>query len=362
MQNGGMSSKYDRFWIDHLEQIRAGIRLASTRGHAAISLSGLRYEGERQSWHGTADVRGRQVVRSSMAHATSLAKIVASSGICEQWPERTIRFTIDSPGGELTISAADRPPTSISRETLPTPPDIRDEKQDGEPRYRQADTDEFYRLLDEIARKVNGPRLLRECTGDSGWPSHGVYFFYESGELRPDGSDRIVRIGTHAITETSQTSLWNRLRQHRGHVGGRNAGGGNHRASVFRRHVGAALIRREGKNRELLDSWLGRHNPSPEMAALEAPIEAEVSWYIGDMPFLWLSVPERSDRDSIERNSIALLSRCAGGLDIPGAGWLGHHAEREEIRASGLWNVDHVGLHYSPRFLRHLAQLVRHQG
>jgi hypothetical protein len=78
------------------------------------------------------------------------------------------------------------------------------------------------------------------------------------------------------------------------------------------------------------------------------------------MPFLWLCVHERSDRDSIERDSIALLSRRAGGLDIPSPGWLGHYAEREEIRDSGLWNVDHVDLRYNWGFLTNLARLVHH--
>jgi hypothetical protein len=301
-----------------------------------------------------------------MAHATSLARIVVSSGISEQWPERTIRFAIGAAGDELTISVAAGRPVSVTLSPEPVPgaagklAHARDETQGSGSADRQADTDEFYVLLDELARKVSGPRLLRDCTGDSGWPSHGVYFFYESGELRPNGTDRVVRVGTHALTEASQTTLWDRLRQHRGHIGGRYAGGGNHRASVFRRHVGAAIIRREGLSRELLDSWLDRHNPSVKMAAQEAPIEVKVSQYIGSMPFLWLSIPERSDRDSIERNSIALLSRRAGGLDIPSPGWLGHCAEREQIRDSGLWNVNHVALRYNPGFLRNLARLVRH--
>jgi hypothetical protein len=110
-----MSSKYDPFWTARLEQIRDGIQLASTRGRAVIPLSGLRAEGERQSWHGTADVRGNQVARSWMAHATSLARIVASSGICEQWPERTIRFAIGAAGHELTISVAARAGEVVSR-------------------------------------------------------------------------------------------------------------------------------------------------------------------------------------------------------------------------------------------------------
>ena len=113
-----MASKYDLFWTAHLEQIRDGIRLATTRGHAAISLSGLGDEGDRQSWHGTADVRGGEVVRSSMAHVTSLARIVASDGICEQWPDRTIRLAIGSVGDQLTISATTGPSMSFS----PNPP------------------------------------------------------------------------------------------------------------------------------------------------------------------------------------------------------------------------------------------------
>jgi hypothetical protein len=108
---------------------------------------------------------------------------------------------------------------------------------------RQAHTDRFYHLLDALAKHEEGPRRLRDCTGADGWPRHGVYFFYEDGEARADGSPRVVRVGTHALTATSGTTLWGRLRQHRGRVGGRNPGGGNHRASIFRGHVGTALIR-----------------------------------------------------------------------------------------------------------------------
>jgi hypothetical protein len=79
------------------------------------------------------------------------------------------------------------------------------------------------------------------------------------------------------------------------------------------------------------------------------------------MPFLWLSVPGRADRGYLEGNSIALLSCLAGGLGQPGASWLGRHAERAEIRESGLWNVHHVSGHYDPAFLRRLDQLVSQQ-
>lgn len=95
----------------------------------------------------------------------------------------------------------------------------------------------FYLALGQLAQGLPGPRRLRDCHGSDGWPQHGVYFFFEPGEVRADGSDRVVRVGTHALTATSQATLWGRLRQHRGHLAGLHPGGGNHRASVFRRQA-----------------------------------------------------------------------------------------------------------------------------
>ena len=136
----------------------------------------------------------------------------------------------------------------------------------------------------------------------------------------------MVRVGTHGLTATSKATLWGRLSQHRGQLTGRNPGG-NHRGSVFRRHVGAALIRRDGRPNDLLVSWLDRHRPPGERASQEPDIERKVSDYIRAMPFLWLSVPDRADRGYLESNSIALLSCLANGPDLPGASWLGHSAE-----------------------------------
>lgn len=303
-----------------------------------------------------------------MAHATSLAGTVAGQGTCQQWPERMIRFTINASGDTLTIAAsihgADGPPPKPSppRQAAPlksdaTPPQV----ENSATASRRADTGEFYGLLAELACNLGEPRRLRDCTGYSGWPTHGVYFFFEDGEVRVDNTARVVRVGTHALTDTSQTTLWDRLRQHRGHLAGQHAGGGNHRASVFRRHVGAALIRSEGMSAELLQSWLDHHS-NAELATEEDLVELEVSRRIGTMPFLWLSVSGRADRGYIERNSIALLSGRAGGVDVPSDGWLGHYAEPPEIRESGLWNVQHVDDHYEPQFLRRLAELVRQAG
>ena len=375
MQTGGVGSKYDDYWAVQLPQIRAQLQAAVSGRLAAVSVPDLTRLGTRQSWHGMAEVRTQEMTCSSGAHATSLGKAVAADGICRQWPGRVFRFTISTSGDVLTITATPDhhrreggPAPRPGSQPGPAPPQDRRQPgpaRPGHPRAtgggRRADADEFYWILDQLAARLGGPRRLRDCTGRSGCPPQGLYFFYENDENRANGSGRVVRVGTHALTQTSKATLWGRLRQHRGHLTGSDPGSGDHRASVFRRHVGAALIRRDGPQNDLLASWLDRHRPPGERASQEAGIEREASRHIGAMPFLWLSVPGRADRGYLESNSIALISCLTGGPDQLSASWLGRHAARAEIRASGLWNVHHVSGHYDPAFLHRLAQLVHLQ-
>jgi len=204
--------------------------------------------------------------------------------------------------------------------------------------------DELYVLLGQRAGQVGGPRLLAECTARDGWPTHGVYFLFEPGEVREDGvTPRVVRVGSHALTATSKTKLWDRLRTHRGRVGGRNPGGGNHRGSIFRLHVGTALVNRDGEWPAAAATW-GEGSSAPrETRDREADLERAVSHHIGAMAILWVAVPDRLDRAVIERGFIALLSnRSREAVDPPSDDWLGNYADRAAVRESGLWNVNHV--------------------
>jgi hypothetical protein len=376
----GVASKYDSYWAGQLAEIRAGLERAASGLPAVAELPGLTNIGERQSWYGAVEVRGREITRSSMAHATSLGRVIAASGLCVPWPESTFRFTIATAGNFLTISAVDsrraqraKPAVMAGGQAPVKSAADHDVRRFGstagtavtrDDRARMPDdaaVERFYLALGELAEFLHGPRLLRDSHGTDEWPRQGVYFFCEPGEVRADGRDRVVRVGTHALTTTSQATLWGRLRQHRGHLSGTRPGGGNHRASVFRRHVGAAIINRERLTRGLLESWLDRHGPRPGWAEQEEQIERAVSSRIGIMPFLWLSVPNRADRARVECDSIALTSRLAEGRDEPSAGWLGRDAVRAEICQSGLWNVDHVRHDREPGFLDLLDQLIRRQ-
>ena len=219
----------------------------------------------------------------------------------------------------------------------------------------EIDYSRFYELLDDLSRRLGGPRELLACGPFTGWPLHGVYFFFETGEYRRDGQYlRVVRVGTHGlnIENPSNATLWHRLAQHRGRQPG-DIGGPRRSHSVFRRHVGTAIIIREELGDEVLNNWYDyRHQP------LEEQIELEVSKYIGAMPFLWLDVPDREARHDIEAGAVGLLSMRTGDADPPSANWLGRYAYKKEIRDSGFWNVQQTGRPYDPVFLNLMEKRV----
>jgi hypothetical protein len=225
---------------------------------------------------------------------------------------------------------------------------------------RLDDLRRLYRILGALDERSGGARLLSECSGRLSWPQRGVYFFMEDGESRSDSGTgpRIVRVGTHALSPGSRTTLWKRLSQHRGTS---RSGGGNHRGSIFRLIVGTALIARDG---HVCPTWDNRSSSAPaDIRAGERALECAVSKTLGAMRFLWLAIDDEAGRDSmrgtIERNAIALLSNYGKEpLDPPSPHWLGHHCNRPLVRASGLWNNNHVDERYDPAFLDRLERLA----
>ena len=225
----------------------------------------------------------------------------------------------------------------------------------------------FYELLEQMENKNGGKRTLTNCDGYMTWPERGVYFFFEPGEERTTSGSglRCVRVGTHALNRGGKATLWNRLRQHRGKVGGRNPGGGNHRGSVFREHVGTALIKRDNWPDNIAGNWGGSNAPRYIKDA-EFPLERAISKHIGSMPFIWLDIDDEPGPESlrgyIERNSIALLSNYHRGsnlIDLPSKSWLGQWARSEKVRNSTLWNSNHVDESMDSNFLNILRRFSK---
>ena len=175
---------------------------------------------------------------------------------------------------------------------------------------RLNDLRRFYAILTTLEHKLGGKRLLAACDGRMHWPQRGVYFFFEPGEMSTHSGEgpRVVRVGTHALKEGGQAKLWGRLKQHQGNIKG---GGGNHRGSVFRLHVGTALIQRDAWSQATAGVWGKGSSASAAVRQAEQLLEQAVSKYIRQMPFLWLAVEDApspaSLRGVIERNAITEL-------------------------------------------------------
>src|SRR5262245_42103503 len=148
---------------------------------------------------------------------------------------------------------------------------------------RRYDLDRLHAILGDLRNRLGGFRTLSESHGRMVWPARGVYFFFEPGEFREDGSTpRVVRVGTHAVPSGSQTKLSSRLSQHRGHLTGTLPGGGNHRGSIFRLHVGTALLNANPERYAAARPTWGRGSTA-DRATIDAEhqLERDVSAHIG---------------------------------------------------------------------------------
>lgn len=215
---------------------------------------------------------------------------------------------------------------------------------------REHDLERLYRAIGLLETGLGGKRLLSKCTGRQKWPQSGIYFFFEPGECRSNRTEpRIVRVGTHGVSRGSKATLWNRLRTHRG------TGDclGNHRSSIFRLHVGAAI---SAKDPNLcVSSWGDGQVADSTTRKKEQHLERMVSKHIGAMNILWLAIEDEagpaSDRAYLERNVIGLLVGSSGLVDLPSADWLGRFGPNERIRNGGLWNLNFLDYSYSDEFL-----------
>jgi hypothetical protein len=200
----------------------------------------------------------------------------------------------------------------------------------------------LYRQFENLALK-HGLYSLAEALRHP-LPQQGVYFFFDPDETTPFSHrlPRIVRIGTHGVSLGSKATLRTRLRTHFG----TSDGNGNHRSSVFRLHIGEALIHKLGLA-EQFPNWGRGQNVAKSTIESERELEREVSRYIAKLQVLSIEVMDDSTRFSarstIEKNALALFTEDLVPLDPPSKDWLGLCSSQAAIKQSGLWNVREVG-------------------
>lgn len=172
--------------------------------------------------------------------------------------------------------------------------------------------------------------IWREPLGNL--PRNGIYFFYEAGEYTSHTCNlRIVRIGTHGAGRT----LRERLNDHYN---------GNREGSIFRKHLGSALLKFSGASDEQIKEWMRRRKGNVNWQRFDR-VEDEVSAVLrSKFHFRVVNVDDVYERKSFEERIIAIIAACP--ICKPSENWFGRFAWSIKIRESGLWNSNFVN---SPR-------------
>lgn len=275
-QAGGMTSKYDMYWAAQLDEIRAAFGPAALGVPATVGVPDLHRMGARQSWYGTAEVHGREVIRNSAAHAVSLGRTVAASGICAAWPERTFRFRIDA-ACVLTITTADfdlnwshGQAGTRHPQADPAPAKSARIVDFADPRKGEADapgvsTGVLIRLLTDRSKSLSPVELLDLGSQKLNFPGLYTWWVDEQGAadlscgLGQPLEAGLVYAGQAGATrwpagKRSSGTLWTRIAGM--HLGG-PAG-----LSTFRRSLAAALVQvlaLAGENGPGLSEWMEAH-------------------------------------------------------------------------------------------------------
>lgn len=191
---------------------------------------------------------------------------------------------------------------------------------------------------------ARGNRLpLGEYLASKSLPARGLYIFSdasEPSEIAP-GQPRIVRIGTHAVSEGSSSSLRGRLRTHLG----TGSGGGSHRSSIFRLHVGNSFL--QSIPREDAPHW-GKGMAASKVIRLEEEwLERQVSGYMKNLLVTVIPISDEPSRKSfrslLEAALIGLFTEDKLTIEAPSSDWIGRKSVKGDIRDTGLWNLQHSG-------------------
>lgn len=185
--------------------------------------------------------------------------------------------------------------------------------------------DSLINAYDKIHKELNAlPRYTYLGNGEfSGVipEGGGVYIIFERGE-KYGVYDRITRVGK------AEKSLLSRLKQHfekedKDH-------------SVFRKHVGRALLNKKGLT---LENW-------NKKGVTDSGTENEVSEYLKEnASFCVIPLKDKNEICIMEKTLIGILSAfnlsylAANGKAIQSGDWLGNYSVNQKIKASGLWNV-----------------------
>jgi len=113
----------------------------------------------------------------------------------------------------------------------------------------------------------------------------------------------------------------------------------NREGSVFRKHLGTALLKKKGLLDDKIIEWK-KGRKSLRWNDFKG-VEDEVSGILHSKFFFKVvAIPDIRERKAFEEKLIATLASCPQCK--PSEGWLGRFAWSEKVRRSGLWNSNYV--------------------
>lgn len=310
-----MASKYDSYWLGIMEEIHDGILEALNKnGVVSIDVEDITSYGKRNSWYGTIEVSPRGAKGGEMAHARALGKQIIEQDFFENLGDIIIKFKItNSLKLEINVVSKKSVKEEITQATSHNKPVLPDKLIT----TSKALTEKIYYLLEKSP-------VFDYSYESMTIPKNGIYFFYENSEkceTKGRITDRIVRVGTHRADNRFRDRIRNHYK-------------GNKNSSVFRTHVGSAFINRNDRESININNWMKHMTPT------DNDIESRIDDYFKEnFRFRCISVESENERLYLEKRLIATLSHCNYP---PSNRWLGHFAERREIRKSGLWDVEHT--------------------
>ncbi len=181
----------------------------------------------------------------------------------------------------------------------------------------------YHSLSNEFKKNETPPSLEKLC-GKKG----GVYLIFEDGETL-DGFSRITRVGR------SLDNLVGRLKEHFCPITNRKTLPKDN--SVFRKHIGKALLSQNSNSDEDKANW---NKKGETVDGLEDKISDLLA---KKFSFCVIPLDDKDEIKILEKTLIRLLSTYNVRANaIPSPTWLGNAHPTEEIQKSGLWNVKHV--------------------
>ena len=195
---------------------------------------------------------------------------------------------------------------------------------------------------------------MLDSTRVEGIPLNGVYLNYEKGENYSADDELLQRI-VHVGRNRESQNLRERLKSHYVFRG---------RRSIFRNHVGTALLTRDGRLK-LLQNLPFKPSETRKVTPLARAAfprfeDAITEYMVTSFTFRYIEVEDRSYRKELEERLIYTLALCQGC--VPSQNWLGKYALNAGVKSGHLWNDQHTkkGKSVRPEDLDYLTSFAGH--